>query len=106
SSPVSLPPAPSTALFPYTTLFRSSPAPKRPVRSSILIATFVIGPTSITMPPSQLEYPWVECPPPRTATVRWSLRARASAARTSRSEEHTSELQSLRQLVCRLLPEK
>src|SRR5437899_4354535 len=25
---------------------------------------------------------------------------------TTRSEEHTSELQSLRQLVCRLLPEK
>src|SRR5947199_4974443 len=27
-------------------------------------------------------------------------------SRSQRSEEHTSELQSLRQLVCRLLPEK
>src|SRR5438132_12514001 len=34
-----------------------------------------------------------------------ALRA-ASATRTSRSEEHTSELQSLSDLVCRLLLEK
>src|SRR2546425_8225655 len=32
--------------------------------------------------------------------------ARPSMARTSRSEEHTSELQSLAYLVCRLLLEK
>src|SRR3712207_8068302 len=32
--------------------------------------------------------------------------ASASPARTSRSEEHTSELQSLQYLVCRLLLEK
>src|SRR5258705_7641164 len=32
--------------------------------------------------------------------------ARRSLNQTSRSEEHTSELQSLRQLVCRLLLEK
>src|SRR3954471_25100659 len=31
---------------------------------------------------------------------------RAPAARAARSEEHTSELQSRRDLVCRLLPEK
>src|SRR5205814_9453416 len=32
--------------------------------------------------------------------------ARGSSVRLSRSEEHTSELQSLRHLVCRLLLEK
>src|SRR5262245_22160597 len=32
--------------------------------------------------------------------------ARLLLPRFERSEEHTSELQSLRQLVCRLLPEK
>src|SRR5947199_5073755 len=33
-------------------------------------------------------------------------RSRCRGAQTSRSEEHTSELQSLRHLVCRLLLEK
>src|SRR5438270_9826802 len=45
---------------------------------------------------------------PRTASTN-SLRtpsARACAAPTSRSEEHTSELQSQSNLVCRLLLEK
>src|SRR5262245_66068150 len=37
----------------------------------------------------------------------WSRRrTRASGTRPTRSEEHTSELQSLRHLVCRLLLEK
>src|SRR5438045_4459823 len=34
------------------------------------------------------------------------MKARAIAVRCCRSEEHTSELQSLRHLVCRLLLEK
>src|SRR5262245_62466268 len=40
--------------------------------------------------------------------VRWKSRGRKSRrhAATARSEEHTSELQSLRHLVCRLLLEK
>src|SRR5437899_6842875 len=42
------------------------------------------------------------CPPERaTATT-----SRSTATAPKRSEEHTSELQSLRQLVCRLLLEK
>src|SRR5205814_9784574 len=39
--------------------------------------------------------------PPRRCRI-----ARAARARPTRSEEHTSELQSLRHLVCRLLLEK
>src|SRR5262245_62435847 len=36
----------------------------------------------------------------------WTSTGRPSAAPSRRSEEHTSELQSLRHLVCRLLLEK
>src|SRR5690349_22435501 len=64
---------PSSTLFPYTTLFRSSPAPRSAV-----------------------------------ASRRWwpaTSRAVPSPSRP-RSEEHTSELQSRRDLVCRLLLEK
>src|SRR2546425_3254351 len=43
------------------------------------------------------------CPPPRPRSAR---RARARGWRGARSEEHTSELQSLAYLVCRLLLEK
>src|SRR5258705_5475587 len=77
---------PRSTLFPYTTLFRSRGArstlsPRRAYayrgRPSCLIAAYIGGTCSIS---------------PRK--------------RTSRSEEHTSELQSLRHLVCRLLLEK
>src|ERR1019366_9707248 len=59
---------PRSTLFPYTTLFRSRPAP--------------------------LHFPG-RC-----------SKDTAAVSRRSRSEEHTSELQSLTNLVCRLLPEK
>src|SRR5687768_18168730 len=68
---------PRSTLFPYTTLFRSSPG--------------LLGRTSSS-----------RCCPPR--------RSSDSSAPTeswwSRSEEHTSELQSRLHLVCRLLLEK
>src|SRR5438874_5183066 len=83
------PQPPSSTLFPYTTLFRSAPAvgqsPGLPARAGMGDA----------------------------AARRWS--GRAVSARSSvthsgacweRSEEHTSELQSRRDLVCRLLLEK
>src|ERR1039458_6029168 len=59
---------PRSTLFPYTTLFRSSPL--------------------------------------RTATRRQSATPMVRNRKPDRSEEHTSELQSLRHLVCRLLLEK
>src|SRR2546428_4815034 len=46
-----------------------------------------------------------ECPAPRLGGTR-SASWRKGAARRSRSEEHTSELQSRSDLVCRLLLEK
>src|SRR5690349_22940182 len=68
---------PRSTLFPYTTLFRSHPA------AGQLSLAARDGP---------------EQPP--------VLGARGRPQRTLRSEEHTSELQSRRDLVCRLLLEK
>src|SRR5258705_1702790 len=73
---------PRSTLFPYTTLFRS--------RVHALRAA-VAGPTRRRAVP--------------TREVQAVLRL-TEAADCWRSEEHTSELQSLRHLVCRLLLEK
>src|SRR5205814_9905952 len=100
-------PLPSrSTLFPYTTLFRSSQQ-----------VPFV--PPSIIAQESAVDASKVRAPfgtdlrcfsPIRglvTSSSIWNVvtrRARASrhSAGFSRSEEHTSELQSLRHLVCRL----
>src|SRR2546425_2870259 len=84
---------PRSTLFPYTTLFRS---PRRPdlrcpfhVRRRVTRRGEVIGP---------LFHPR-RYPPSRD-------RRAPTFERAVRSEEHTSELQSLAYLVCRLLLEK
>src|SRR5206468_11882819 len=94
---------PRPTLFPYTTLFRSSdaafdsppnstssqPAPSgsRPILSTLRPFAFMslIRRSSIPSRPIGLN---------------------SSSRGTSRSEEHTSELQSRSDLVCRLLLEK
>src|SRR2546423_8960254 len=69
---------PRSTLFPYTTLFRSSlPVEGVPLQERIVFLLL--------------------------QTIR---RARALLEKKKRSEEHTSELQSLAYLVCRLLLEK
>src|SRR5437868_9970776 len=78
---------PRSTLFPYTTLFRSSetesPGPKiRSDRADLMTATSG-----------------------RTSASR-SFHIRSSVSVCARSEEHTSELQSRFDLVCRLLLEK
>src|SRR5690349_22193666 len=72
---------PGSTLFPYTTLFRSGG--NRPRGRGTTPGES--GPT-----PSRYRAP----------------RLAARATRCGRSEEHTSELQSRRDLVCRLLLEK
>src|SRR3712207_7282729 len=81
---------PRSTLFPYTTLFRSARATVpcagriRPLRMrSRVDLPQPLGPSSATSSP---------------VVTRRSIR--------SRSEEHTSELQSRQYLVCRLLLEK
>src|SRR2546425_1161487 len=84
---------PRSTLFPHTTLFRSrikeaAACPLAPARSSR---------ASSSRRRSRVArmVPWVDC----------CAFAGGAAIRT-RSEEHTSELQSLAYLVCRLLLEK
>src|SRR5258707_3926817 len=74
---------PRSTLFPYTTLFRSRPAPRCP------------------SPPRRCARS-----PCRRAASPAAGTAPLGAACSSRSEEHTSELQSRQYLVCRLLLEK
>src|SRR2546425_6593252 len=80
---------PRSTLFPYTTLFRSDRRDHPGVRSAERGQGQKVGG----------RWPWepgshfVSSPAP--STPRWR-----------RSEEHTSELQSLAYLVCRLLLEK
>src|SRR5690242_21374256 len=79
---------PSSTLFPYTTLFRSARGARAHRRRGA----------------SRRDRP------PRSARRQPRRRSRASAGGSSaenpRSEEHTSELQSHVNLVCRLLLEK
>src|SRR5260370_31479538 len=80
---------PRSTLFPYTTLFRSR-------------ATPVIAPPNFHSS-SLCVWSSVNCEDESfgrfTSISKWSVR-------TTRSEEHTSELQSHLNLVCRLLLEK
>src|SRR5206468_13118191 len=72
-----IPPPPRSTLFPYTTLFRSPTV-------------------RLSLPPE----------PSRLRPMEMARWLTASARSASRSEEHTSELQSRSDLVCRLLLEK
>src|SRR5437763_6611268 len=75
-----------SSLFPYTTLFRS--------RRLNAIADF--GSSAMTREQSSIV----------PSHSHFAARAAARSRRASRSEEHTSELQSPMYLVCRLLLEK
>src|SRR2546421_8785329 len=70
---------PRSTLFPYTTLFRSNERKSSAPVLALSIRFAIAGNTPISI---------------------------ACAARLGRSEEHTSELQSRSDLVCRLLLEK
>src|SRR5437899_10053950 len=91
---------PRATLFPYTTLFRSWRA-------------FPEARAGALPPPSRPDF--ASAALGRTRAVPFAFRQRSAALSGSnlpsavsrlRSEEHTSELQSLRHLVCRLLLEK
>src|SRR5205823_14156976 len=90
---------PRSTLFPYTTLFRSSNAAASAeiVTTSVKISGVrpVNGATRMPANPAS-------APP----TVHVSIESRSGDHPSVRSEEHTSELQSLAYLVCRLLLEK
>src|SRR5258707_3657591 len=77
---------PRSTLFPYTTLFRS--AMIESAAGAARVNEIVEGAEFVSIGTNDL-----------VASV-------LGRPRTERSEEHTSELQSRQNLVCRLLPEK
>src|SRR5436853_5436574 len=88
---------PRSTLFPYTTLFRS-PVPDYEAALGRSVKGMRIGiPKEYRLDgmPGEIETLW-------QLGIAWLKDAGAEM----RSEEHTSELQSLRHLVCRLLLEK
>src|SRR2546430_16594002 len=97
---------PRSTLFPYTTLFRSE------LRELSLGAWEGCSVDEIRAQVGDPYGAWVraplDCPPPGAEPLpdvsRRVLQAidRISAAHPNRSEEHTSELQSQSNLVCRL----
>src|SRR5258706_5045084 len=83
---------PRSTLFPYTTLFRSPRAVRRQGIPAIREARANLGERGLELA--------LDAPPPG------AHEAGPVVLRAGRSEEHTSELQSLTNLVCRLLLEK
>src|SRR2546425_6047623 len=86
---------PRSTLFPYTTLFRSTAGWRGRPRTRCAAA----GPSRPRRPLTGRRPGPIDAV---TARVAWRLVGRDGP----RSEEHTSELQSLAYLVCRLLLEK
>src|SRR5687767_15325115 len=82
---------PRSTLFPYTTLFRSELLGGRWVETR-------------SWPPPSAHIRTYRFSPAKSGTAPLSVNDGTLARR--RSEEHTSELQSLAYLVCRLLLEK
>src|SRR2546430_13314753 len=92
---------PRSTLFPYTTLFRS----QQPSDVEKLLGAYVAGSGLLPSDSHQIQ--------DRADAPRELRRVMVLATRTgqawscwARSEEHTSELQSQSNLVCRLLLEK
>src|SRR3712207_8664315 len=92
---------PRSTLFPYTTLFRSTSGTRtprcQPVRSPC--RTSVRESHHVCGRQIPCQRPWVALPSGRERNTLPSVGG-------TRSEEHTSELQSRQYLVCRLLLEK
>src|SRR2546423_2322328 len=85
---------PRSTLFPYTTLFRS-----RLISVASRLA-FAFSTSALAISKSGAHVP-------AFSVARFAFACAAAASKANlRSEEHTSELQSLAYLVCRLLLEK
>src|SRR5206468_8259352 len=96
---IMLPLPPTSTLFPYTTLFRS----RRPCRNRRARAfLFPLGRPRACGREKAAARRRAPTPHPTPA----GRRLPCFAPRRPRSEEHTSELQSRSDLVCRLLLEK
>src|SRR5258708_10741435 len=92
---------PRSPLFPSTALFRSRAAARRFARRCLSIPEVSLADPA-RWRRSACRSVYAECRGRRQA----DRRHRAGSAKETRSEEHTSELQSPDHLVCRLLLEK
>src|SRR5256886_5764050 len=90
---------PRSTLFPYTTLFRS--AARRSTGGGIVMPDTIEIPESV-----QEEFDPSEASVDELMKVTQSVLGTVGTVGRMRSEEHTSELQSQSNLVCRLLLEK
>src|SRR5262249_61078005 len=95
-----LPAPPISPLFPYTTLFRSN-ALGALAGAALAALTFSLAPETALADPHPIT-PGLVNPDPSNNTPN-VLDGHVDAFR---SEEHTSELQSLTNILCRLLLEK
>src|SRR2546430_12719726 len=97
---------PRSTLFPYTTLFRSEDRdrlPRRRPRRGAVAGEPVVARESARAAPDRLGV--AECAVDADRPVDRRKRLLQPADDVGRSEEHTSELQSQSNLVCRLLLE-
>src|SRR5690606_39788477 len=97
--------APSSTVFPYTTLFRSLKCMEHFCQFpqfSCLLSTKNASIPSFLQVLSSKNYPFFSKTVVRGRTLPYDF----EAVDPMRSEEHTSELQSRENLVCRLLLEK
>src|SRR5436309_7880482 len=90
-------------LFPYTTLFRSRGGPRMKPSESVSAYALIAPPCS---PPRAWSAMLANPAGANASAVNRKTASSTRCERTARSEEHTSELQSRENLVCRLLLEK
>src|SRR5205814_8644416 len=93
-------------LFPYTTLFRSHYAPRRGIEHRVHSRAHAGDRDRPERPRVEEERLVGRVAQEEPLAQHDRVRGRAAHRIAVRSEEHTSELQSLRHLVCRLLLEK
>src|SRR5688572_31310786 len=91
-------PPPKSTLFPYTTLFRSPGLSPSSSISGVGVGNYTLQVTDAMGCKANFNTTLTNIPGPVSSV--------SSISNVSRSEEHTSELQSQSNLVCRLLLEK
>src|SRR5436305_9194139 len=97
-----LPPPPTSTLFPYTTLFRSFHPTEEYVALEVSDAIYIVAEKLAKDVAEKCGFPDAKT----IARFPGNVMEHTWKPHFSRSEEHTSELQSRPHLVCRLLLEK
>src|SRR5690554_7173355 len=97
---------PISPLFPYTTLFRSDIVGDLGDQGSYWIGFFGVGQIPVSVGPTDDPATLKRAGARELGSANYASTADGTTAQKSRSEEHTSELQSRPHLVCRLLLEK